>query len=66
MRWRALYYRSAQRDPALINDLEILESPPALDAIRRDSERIGFTMASEPMTGCTGRRCQPSFSSSNG
>jgi predicted O-methyltransferase YrrM len=30
---------------------DIQEPPAALDAILRDSERIGFTMASEPQTG---------------
>lgn len=34
-----------------MNDLEILDHPPALDAIVRDTARIGFTMASEPQTG---------------
>lgn len=34
-----------------MKDLEILESPQALDAILGDSERIGFTMASERQTG---------------
>jgi predicted O-methyltransferase YrrM len=34
-----------------VNDLEIGGIPPALDAIRADTERMGFTMASEPKTG---------------
>jgi len=34
-----------------MNDLEIPNPPPALDAIHRDTERLGFTMASEPKTG---------------
>lgn len=34
-----------------MNDCEILSLPPALEAIRVDTERIGFTLASEPKTG---------------
>ena len=34
-----------------MNDLEILDHPPALDAIVHDTARIGFTMASERRTG---------------
>jgi predicted O-methyltransferase YrrM len=34
-----------------MNDLEILDDPPALDAIVQDTGRIGFTMASERQTG---------------
>ena len=34
-----------------MNDHEITQMPAALDAIVRDTERIGFTMASEPQTG---------------
>lgn len=34
-----------------MNDLEIPHAPPALDVILRDTERIGFTMASERQTG---------------
>ena len=34
-----------------MNDGEIMQVPAALDAIRRDTERIGFKMASEPQTG---------------
>jgi predicted O-methyltransferase YrrM len=34
-----------------MNDLDIDDTPRALDAIHRDTERTGFTMASEPKTG---------------
>jgi predicted O-methyltransferase YrrM len=34
-----------------MNDQDILRVPPVLEAIRRDTERLGFTMASEPKTG---------------
>jgi predicted O-methyltransferase YrrM len=34
-----------------MNGFEILQPPPALDAILRDSAGIGFTMASEQLTG---------------
>ena len=34
-----------------MNDRDITHIPAALDAIRRDTEAIGFTMASEPQTG---------------
>jgi predicted O-methyltransferase YrrM len=34
-----------------MNDSDITRIPAALDAIRRDSSRIGFMMASEPKTG---------------
>lgn len=34
-----------------MNDLEIPDLPATLDAIRQDTERLGFTMASEPKTG---------------
>ena len=34
-----------------MNDQAITNSPAVLDAIRRDTEAIGFTMASEPQTG---------------
>ncbi len=34
-----------------MDDHEIIQVPEALDAIRRDTQRIGFTMASEPQTG---------------
>ena len=34
-----------------MNDRDITHVPAALDAIRRDTEAIGFTMASEPQTG---------------
>ena len=34
-----------------MNDRDITHVPPALDAIRRDTDAIGFTMASEPQTG---------------
>ena len=34
-----------------MNDLEINQKPEVLDAIRKDTEELGFTMASEPKTG---------------
>ena len=34
-----------------MNDLDIAHIPAMLDAIGRDTERIGFTLASEPKTG---------------
>jgi predicted O-methyltransferase YrrM len=34
-----------------MNDRDITHVPAALDAIRRDTDAIGFTMASEPQTG---------------
>jgi predicted O-methyltransferase YrrM len=34
-----------------MNDHEIARIPAALDGIRRDTERMGFTLASEPKTG---------------
>ena len=34
-----------------MNDQDIGHAPPALDAIRRDTEALGFTMSSEPRTG---------------
>jgi predicted O-methyltransferase YrrM len=34
-----------------MNDHEIAEIPPVVEAIRRDTEGMGFTMASEPQTG---------------
>lgn len=34
-----------------MNDLEITQRPPTLDAIRTDTERLGFTLSSEPKTG---------------
>src|SRR5437773_7765997 len=34
-----------------MNDHEIARMPAALDGIRRDTERIGFSLASEPKTG---------------
>ena len=34
-----------------MNDQDISQVPPALEAIRRDTERLGFTMASESRTG---------------
>lgn len=34
-----------------MNDTEIVRSPAALDAILRDTDQVGFTMASEPRTG---------------
>jgi len=34
-----------------MNDHEPANTPAALDGIRRDTERIGFTLASEPKTG---------------
>ena len=34
-----------------MNDRDIAHIPAALDAIRRDTDAIGFTMASEPQTG---------------
>jgi len=34
-----------------MNDHEPARIPPALDGIRHDTERIGFTLASEPKTG---------------
>lgn len=36
---------------ATMNDLEISQVPVVLDAIRHDTQRLGFTMASEPQTG---------------
>ena len=34
-----------------MNDRERLHAPAVLDAIRRDAERVGFKLASEPQTG---------------
>ena len=34
-----------------MNDQEINQKPEVLEAIRKDTERLGFTMASEPKTG---------------
>jgi predicted O-methyltransferase YrrM len=34
-----------------MNDRDVAHIPAALDAIRRDTDAIGFTMASEPQTG---------------
>jgi len=34
-----------------MDDLNITATPSVLDAIRQDTERVGFTMASEPKTG---------------
>ena len=34
-----------------MNDREIGHIPPTLDTIRRETEKLGFTMASEPLTG---------------
>ena len=34
-----------------MDDHDIIQVPATLDAIRRDTQRIGFTMASEPQTG---------------
>ena len=34
-----------------MDDLNVTETPSVLGALRRDTERIGFTMASEPRTG---------------
>jgi predicted O-methyltransferase YrrM len=34
-----------------MNDQEINQKPEVLDAIRKDTEELGFTMASEPKTG---------------
>ena len=34
-----------------MDDRNILQVPATLDAIRRDTQRFGFTMASEPQTG---------------
>ena len=34
-----------------MNDDHITQLPSALDAIRQDTERVGFTLASEPKTG---------------
>ena len=34
-----------------MNDSEISRRPKALEAIHRDTEERGFTMASEPKTG---------------
>ena len=34
-----------------MDDHDIMQVPATLDAIRRDTQRIGFTMASEPQTG---------------
>ena len=34
-----------------MNDQEISQKPEVLDAIRKDTEELGFTMASEPKTG---------------
>src|SRR5687768_5533238 len=34
-----------------MDDLNVTETPSVLDALRRDTERVGFTMASEPKTG---------------
>jgi predicted O-methyltransferase YrrM len=34
-----------------MNDHQITRTPAVLDAIRNDTERIGFTLASEPKTG---------------
>jgi predicted O-methyltransferase YrrM len=36
---------------ALMDDLKNAETPAVLDALHRDTERVGFTMASEPKTG---------------
>jgi predicted O-methyltransferase YrrM len=34
-----------------VNDQEVTDVPPVVEAIRRDTQRLGFTMASEPKTG---------------
>jgi predicted O-methyltransferase YrrM len=34
-----------------VNDQEFSRRPPVLDAIQKDTEALGFTMASEPRTG---------------
>lgn len=34
-----------------MDHLNVTETPSVLDALRRDTERVGFTMASEPQTG---------------
>lgn len=34
-----------------MNDQEVTDVPPVVEAIRRDTQRLGFTMASEPKTG---------------
>jgi predicted O-methyltransferase YrrM len=34
-----------------MNDQDISDTPPVLDAIRHDTEALGFTMSSEPQTG---------------
>ena len=34
-----------------MNDRDVIRAPAVLDAIRRDAERVGFTLASEPQTG---------------
>ncbi len=35
----------------VMSDQEVVQAPAVLDAILRESERLGFTMASEPRTG---------------
>jgi predicted O-methyltransferase YrrM len=35
----------------MMNDTELANIPDVLASIRRDTERLGFTMASEPLTG---------------
>ncbi len=47
---RALYYKE-RLAPVGHATGDILEQPRVLDAIQRDSDQIGFTMASEPLTG---------------
>ena len=34
-----------------MNDQEVIRGPAVLEAIRRDAERVGFTLASEPQAG---------------
>jgi predicted O-methyltransferase YrrM len=34
-----------------VNDQEVTDVPPVVEAIRGDTQRLGFTMASEPKTG---------------
>lgn len=34
-----------------MDDMNIVETPRVLDALRRDTERVGFAMASDPKTG---------------
>ncbi len=34
-----------------MNDLDIMQIPGVLEAVHRDSQQLGFAMASEPKTG---------------